>query len=117
MTGEFPFKVGDRVRVTGTVTEAYYEGQWLMVKFGNGYPGSINLSEKGIDLENLGPADPADWPPQVGDIWEADGVEYYVSGSIAEPVILIREANDITSACNSGFLKALNPRLIRRRES
>ena len=31
-----------------------------------------------IKLEYITLADPANWPPQVGDVWEADGLDWYV---------------------------------------
>lgn len=30
------------------------------------------------DVVTITPAEPANWPPQVGDVWEADGQDWYV---------------------------------------
>lgn len=68
-------------------------------------------------------ADPKDWPPQVGDIWLADGKEYYVrqnqASSRHESVI---GPFDITGEVeyyqdSHGQFKALSPVLVRRRKA
>jgi hypothetical protein len=62
--------------------------------------------------------DPENWPPQVGDIWEADGREYYVrwNGSTKRPAVASFDNTDTYWYAEGleGFRK-LSPVLMRRR--
>jgi hypothetical protein len=63
-------------------------------------------------------ADPKDWPPEPGDIWEKQGHEYF-----ARPNTLYPDQLSLIGDDGDGYFgnteverfKALNPRLVRRR--
>jgi hypothetical protein len=63
-------------------------------------------------------ADPKDWPPETGDVWEAEGHEYF-----ARPNTVCRGEFSLIGDHGDGFygkaevekFKALSPRLVRRR--
>ena len=114
MSNSLGFKVGDRVRVTGTVASVNTPYRWIGVHFGYAY-GIISIDAKGIDLENLGPADPDSWPPRVGDIWEAKGVEYFARKHMFRDDRTVLIPADASYVYEDTGLKALNPKLIRRR--
>lgn len=69
-----------------------------------------------VPLSNVAPLDPENWPPQLGDIWESQGVERVV----VRPLRYLTEVE--IRSIDGGFcitpeeLKSLNPRLVRRRE-
>lgn len=66
--------------------------------------------------EHLTLLDPPDWPPQVGDIWEADGEEWFAGQS--EPLgfgELVLTAASTRHWLGLGSFKGRNPVLIRRR--
>jgi len=61
---------------------------------------------------------PENWPPQVGDIWEADGGEFVARKSLAgRDYIVCIPVDDIHGhyAMETAPFKALNPVLVRRR--
>ena len=66
--------------------------------------------------------DTADWPPQAGDIWEAEGMEYYGqdwNGLVLQPTVATE--NNYAYGVNKSYVrslddfKSLRPRLVRRR--
>lgn len=109
----------------------YKEGQRIHVEFDGtvtGQSGSIvyvtHDTEKmgGYEFEvhsdSVTLLDPAGWPPQVGDIWEAEGREYYVRKneySHLEEKRQIVMVPDAGSWVDLDDLKGLNPVLVRRR--
>ena len=59
-----------------------------------------------------------DWPPQVGDIWEVNGDEYFVrKARRGYDGVYIASCNTSTDYLNEMIdqFKALNPSLVRRR--
>ena len=111
------FKVGQRVRV-----EYLYEGEILSAGettlslrvdgLSKGYARMVNIAAPGIIVTVL---DPAGWPPQIGDLWEADGKEWFARydeyGNHSR-IVLTPESGQWT---DPDELKNLNPVLIRRR--
>jgi hypothetical protein len=59
--------------------------------------------------------DPPDWPPQVGDIWEAEGREWFCAYSPKYGEDRMVPENSGTRTLPLGSFKALNPVLVRRR--
>ena len=70
--------------------------------------------------------EPAGWPPQLGDVWEAEGEEYYVrkyTMSTPTPMPVVVQSFDKGPAYSDAYgnprnlpeFKALNPHLVRRR--
>ena len=120
------FKKGERVRVVieGEVN-TYSKGgglyEAIYVTTGNGYECHYVLlgiagSPKGtVSVERL---DPAGWPPQVGDIWEADGREYCVQKWPLGAKVRVSSFDAPDTywyAIELEGFKALNPVLVRRR--
>ena len=68
------------------------------------------------NLSNLKVAvlDPADWPPQAGDIWAADGQEWFARKGADADLMMIPEDRGFAPREAGRFL-ALNPALVRRR--
>lgn len=64
------------------------------------------------------PLEPASWPPQLGDIWETGGKEYYVRRHSMRDDNVICSFDGESSFYQSDLdaFKALSPRLVRRRE-
>ena len=104
------FKAGQRIKVeyTGIIPESgkgtdarlLFEGVYLQVR---------PLEDIKVTL-----ADPKDWPPQMGDIWEANGREYYVQSSLSRKVV-VRPDDTMHAQPSLESFKALNPVLVRRR--
>jgi hypothetical protein len=115
------FKHGQRVHVEfdAVIDHVHYHGrldepQLVEVKReGNHYTNSVRL-------EDVTLAEPKDWPPEAGDIWEADGMEYFVresrrnSGNLSVSSVSA-EGNDYFSYEIGTHFKALDPKLVRRR--
>jgi hypothetical protein len=115
------FKKGERVRVVieGSV-KTYNEAggvEALYVTTGNGIDTHyVHLGIAGspmgtVSVESL---DPANWPPQVGDIWEAEGREWFAQSSLSRGVVLRGEDTGY-AALELDRFKGLNPVLVRRR--
>jgi hypothetical protein len=113
------FKKGQRVHVEfdGVISQVIGETAWVLP--GGNSPG---LRARGIQVSAITLADPADWPPQVGDIWEADGREYYVRGRAVCTGLIIEPFNTDDPGPKWQYTdelldeyKALNPVLVRRR--
>jgi hypothetical protein len=116
------FKVGQRIHVeyNGTLA-AQGDGMKATIKVDNPPYGDrlylVNLTEVKITQ-----ADPKDWPPQVGDIWEADGREWYAREHSLDDLGIVVESFDHPNGKPSHYqrgtladFKALNPVLVRRR--
>lgn len=115
------FVKGDvaHVEFDGTVVnpDNDYDGFYNMVqiKDSDGLTHFVYLNSNAIVRTG-----PAWWPPQAGDIWEADGGEYYVRNrSINGPSFVVcpfdAGAESTSYTDGLGEFKALNPTLIRRR--
>lgn len=117
------FKIGDRVHVEfdGTVDESIIYG-WTVIQDESGL--SHQLWTTGIDrLARL--SDPENWPPRIGDVWEAKGTEYFArSHSIhaTRPVMhpvaggdCYYDATTVYRTRTMDAFKALGPKLLRRR--
>jgi hypothetical protein len=84
-------------------------------------------AEMTINALYVTPLDPENWPPQVGDIWEVEGTEYYVrenrSGAGFGTIVVDRFTragrsfgeSRLNGLANLDNLKALSPTLVRRR--
>jgi hypothetical protein len=118
------FSEGQRVHVAfdGTI-DSLREG-WLIVE-----DHSFGMYHQiwAYGAENLvTPLNPEQWPPRVGDIWEAGGVEFYVRSDSDGRDMFVIESFDVNPEvdidCYAYYgrdldeFKALNPRLVRRRE-
>lgn len=82
-----------------------------------------------VAWEMVTPLDPDHWPPQAGDIWEANGFEYMIRdvGSASatsrrrvvsdNPYLLVSPLDQLAPTLHGRLasLKAANPTLIRRR--
>lgn len=109
------FKEGQRVEFTGmgTIKNLYAHDGCFQVQDEAGYhhyvyPASAKVAVKG--------ADPANWPPQVGDVWKAGGVEYFArSHSDGRRVVLVAENGTIYLPSEFPSIAKRNPTLIRRR--
>jgi hypothetical protein len=116
------YKAGRRVKVEfeGTVTAA--GDDYLRVRQ-EGRPFSATGVTIAVEHATITLADPPDWPPQVGDIWEAEGQEYYVRQSVrkggrvaVEPFASIAAGGlRFWNTDLLGEFKAHSPKLLRRR--
>lgn len=119
------FKVGDKVHVefdavvTGDLD--FTKGRlcaWPVRQIsGEPYDHATHYVYLSASNATLIETDPAYWPPQSGDIWEANGAEYFViAGFLADLVVTAVDNFDGFSGedIESNF-KALNPQLVRRR--
>jgi hypothetical protein len=111
------FKKGLRVKVEieGIVESTSSYHGCADIRDNRGYAHFICVTS---DAVTVTPTDPPDWPPQVGDIWEAEGTEYYVRPSISERgevVIIGFEGHKDYIQPRFDLFKALNPVLVRRR--
>lgn len=88
------------------------------------YAGVVHLlwrTDCGNGPEVFERAEPEFWPPQAGDIWEANGTEYFVRVNRCVRHELVIEAVESTAGLWSFWhydldkFRALNPVLIRRR--
>lgn len=107
------FKAGQRVRVEWEgVVERQSSETILVVQASEGHSLFIDPT-KDIKVTLL---DPPGWPPRVGDIWEADGKEWFGWKSNAGTVGL-KADNGYVRGSGNGWsdFKALNPVLVRRR--
>jgi hypothetical protein len=61
--------------------------------------------------------DPKNWPPQVGDLWETEGQDFYVRASTVDGSAIVSafDAVDVFYPEDVDRFKALNPHLLRRR--
>jgi hypothetical protein len=102
-------KEGQRVKVEleGVLSLVDKEGVYVRVPADRSYAHWIWLEHAKVT-----PLDPPDWPPRVGDIWEAEGREWFARIT-SETSIFIPEDNN-PSVLLAAF-KALNPVLVRRR--
>lgn len=108
------FKAGDLVSVT-------YKGR---IHYFNKTKSEYWVIPEGISFSNLVLADsitrldPDNWPPQLGDIWEAEGEEYVaIDSSLDESPVLFNVDNygsDYHIRTHEAFKKK-NPILVRRR--
>ena len=85
-------------------------------------------ADMAINSAYITPLDPGNWPPQVGDIWEADGEEFIAEANASEHAYVVIEPinrfSDVgpfwerMGGANGPTLdsfKSLSPTLIRRR--
>jgi len=119
MSSASNYKVGDKITVTFTGKICEMGSHDMCAKVTDDGECSFNhyvyLDSPAVEVTR---ADPANWPPQVGDIWEAEGQEYYVRSSrrYHDGVFIGSYAaeNDYMNYQLDKF-KELNPKLIRRR--
>lgn len=111
------FNPGDRVKVefNGTVWQTIIESD------GNGIivvKDDVLKNYHQIAIENVKSAEPENWPPQVGDIWETeDGKEFAVYDVGKGKVIFAFNAPSLAyDDTEINEFKAKNPKLIRRRD-
>lgn len=103
------FKVGQRVKIEleGEITYVY-----------NGPPRVSVIDDHGgvtqVNAEWVTLADPKDWPPQMGDIWEAEGREWFCRFVAGIPGMI---PEDSGTCLELPSLKALSPVLVRRRNT
>jgi hypothetical protein len=129
------FKRGQRIRVVmeSTVERVYSDGRITFYAPASGFREYVTVDTVddtlGVLVEVM---DPPNWPPQVGDVWEADGKDFYVrqyQGDGGSRVIeefnygfpRLRYTDKASAMSGSGYLtladfKGLNPVLVRRRE-
>jgi hypothetical protein len=112
------YRKGQRVKVEfeGTVACVFQDG----IHLGVYQDGAISM---GSGISVLIPAtsitllDPPDWPPQEGDIWEAEGREYFVRANAdydcKDRTVQVREDGRLVYRLDD--FKALNPTPVRRR--
>jgi hypothetical protein len=110
-----------RVKVTIEGTVKVIDGDEIYLKSDDGYVSEITYSGSTVFTV----AEPEGWGPQPGDVWEADGKDYYVS-EISPGTLYIASfgGKSYSYYCNNNsknyprtfdaFLK-LNPKLVRRR--
>lgn len=119
------YKRGDKITVTftGTIRETGSKDACAKVTDDSDceFNHYVYLNSSAVEITR---AEPDNWPPQVGDIWEVAGNEYSVRRNSASPEQLVIQLLDIDESTsrweyykdNQDKFKALNPRLIRRRE-
>lgn len=113
------FKKGQRVKVEYEGVVDWFDGEALQLSRDDSRKVSrlVRVDTFNTKVTLL---DPADWPPQVGDIWEAEGKEYYgrECRTAMEPGVYVgaihAAGRDYMPGQLDGF-KALNPVLVRRR--
>jgi hypothetical protein len=111
------FKEGQRVKVEfeGVILDTYsYDGCVKLLDDGakeDGWNHYVYLNSPAVKVTL---ADPKDWPPQVGDIWEAEGREYFIQESMSRGMV-IRPDDTMHTALSVEGLKRLSPVLVRRR--
>jgi hypothetical protein len=126
------FKRDQRVRVTieTKVERVYGDGRitFYVPPAGAGRYLTVDTVDDtlGVTVEVM---DPPNWPPQVGDVWEADGLDFYVRqyqgarGRIAiepferdsRPAVRYTDSVAAVERDSLDSFKALNPVLVRRR--
>jgi len=109
------FKEGQRVKVEyeGVIVAVHHEPELVYIIQRGGRNAWIYPK-----FSTITPLDPPDWPPQAGDIWEADGGEFLARKSMAgRDAIVCIPVDDIHNhyAMDTEPFKALNPVLVRRR--
>jgi len=105
------FKKGQRVHVeyVGVIQDTHPELLWV-------HPDDPDVGAFSVPVKAVTLADPKDWPPQVGDIWEGRGMEWFArKGELSDNMILAPERGD--DDWTQQEFKALNPILVRRREA
>ena len=122
------FQLGQRVHVEfdGKIDHAWHLGaKGVYVA-----PDGLQFSAW-VPVANTTPLDPENWPPQVGDIWEADSEEYFVrenrSSDLRGTIVVDRFAtvgrvlghtyteSRLNGIANLNNFKSLSPTLVRRR--
>ena len=103
------YKKGQRVKVEieGEIEWALSDGRIRM-------PGCLDYIRTCDPAVKVTPADPKDWPPEPGDIWEADGEEYFARKSNLGGPVLAADSVD-KGTLDPGRFLTLNPSLVRRR--
>lgn len=114
------YKVGQRVKVEyeGEITSLKSFNSCMRIRTEKGYSHYVCVLSDENSGVKITPSDPAGWPPQMGDIWEADGREYFavVRDDFGGPAIMAFYNSDIWwSSVNLAAFTALNPTLVRRR--
>lgn len=104
------FKRGQRVHVEfdGVVTAEGNTGVYVK-------PDGKYLGVGWVPDVTVTPLEPPSWPPQVGDIWEADGREWFARINLdhKNKTVMVSEIGRLHF--NLDTFKALNPALVRRR--
>ena len=112
------FKAGDKVNVAfaGKISYVNRDGSFEIE-----IDSDSNYNADYIPAEYVSLADPADWPPRAGDIWEAVGNEYAVRANTHKDEVVMTSLGDFFAGQFEYYqdhldrFKGLNPRLIRRR--
>lgn len=106
------YKYGQRVRIEWEgVVERQSSETILVVQASEGHSLFIDPT-KDIKITLL---DPPGWPPQVGDIWEADGMEWFGRESIIPGKGVVMIPADGLEVLEAGHFRPRNPVLVRRR--
>jgi hypothetical protein len=114
------FAKGSRVKIkgtefTGTIAGIYPNGPTIdFVPDADGVKTWPTISA--IPVDWLEYAEPYSWPPQAGDIWEADGGEWAAMKNAAGGVTMVELLHYSKSARVVREFMDLNPVLVRRRE-
>jgi hypothetical protein len=112
------YKVGQRVHVEfeGVITDLESKDCCLKVETAQGFNHYVYVDKWDGPQADTGAkvtlADPENWPPQVGDIWEAAGKEYFAV--VGWGIVALVPAEDGRAQDLKPF-KTLNPVLVRRR--
>jgi hypothetical protein len=103
------YQKGQRVKVEleGTIQSLDEAGMYVAADEDKTYAHFV-----WVDHATIIPLDPPDWPPQPGDIWEADGEEWFARQNINTAVM----APAAGQARPLDWFKDRNPVLVRRRE-
>ncbi|TVZ01247.1 hypothetical protein EAS64_33755 [Trebonia kvetii] len=115
---EEKFKAGQRVHVEYDGEVVFVSGAFALFEV-KGPDGRNHTYGEGVTITL---ADPENWPPQAGDIWEAEGMEYFIRaaarGLIASPQSTTLSAFPLwDETVNDRAFLDLNPVLVRRRGS
>lgn len=117
MSARYDLKYGDRVKFSGegAVVDTHAHAATIKVMDNSGavhfiYPSGTATIEKG---------NPANWPPQVGDIWDVGGTEYFARAHSysKDRVVLVSASGGSVFHDNEyeGYVLPKSPALIRRR--
>jgi hypothetical protein len=113
------YKAGQRVKVEyeGTVAFAFSDGRHIGI-YQDGAVGTGSGTQVLVKTAIVTLLDPPDWPPRVGDIWEAQGQEYYVRRKFARmdgyAIESFTSAERWIGETLDEF-RAISPKLLRRR--
>ena len=118
---EWSFRPGQRVHVEFDAEVASKQPYTTLVHL---YSNSGALLV--VNAKDVTPLDPENWPPQIGDIWEANGREYFARSHRGNDLWLVLDGFETrefysdapgysTSHKTLDQFKALNPTLARRR--